>query len=480
VSETRLSHRLVPGHRLSQFARGNDAAVAHVVLFARLPLPTPMGQFDLHAYEVADGDVYLALVVGAVDGREGVLTRVHSECLTGDVLGSLRCDCGVQLRTAMRAVAAEGAGVVVYATGHEGRGIGLRDKLRAYMVQDAGVDTLDANVRLGLPADARRYDDAAGVIEALGIRSIRLLSNNPGKREGLEAGGVRVDEVVPLPTAAHLRNVEYLRTKHDRMGHRAPAGEALNGAVEHVRDVSDLLGTPLAHEDRPYVLVKLAQTLDGRVATATGDSRWISGIEERRVSHTLRAAVDAVAVGIGTVLADDPQLTVRLVPGASPVRVVLDARLRIPTDARVLDEHAATSVYTTGSAPAGRRMALRSVGAAVRTVPASIGGLDLAAVLHDLRRTGVRTLLVEGGARLVTSLLAAGLVDRAIVSVSPMIFGAGRDAIGELGTERVRDALRLANRTIHLAGDDVLIAGDLVIPERESAGEARNAGRSSG
>jgi GTP cyclohydrolase II len=450
--------------------------VTQPVLVARLPLPTPMGEFDLHAFEVADGHVYLAMVIGDVEGREGVLTRVHSECLTGDVLGSLRCDCGVQLRTAMRAVAAEGAGVVVYATGQEGRGIGLRDKLRAYMLQDGGVDTLDANVRLGLPADARRYDDAAAVIAALGIRSVRLLSNNPSKRDGLEREGVRVDDVVPLPTAAHLRNVSYLRTKRERMGHRPPSGESLNGTIDGVRDVSDLLGTPLARDERPYVVVKLAQTLDGRVATATGDSRWISGIEERRVSHTLRAAVDAVAVGIGTVLADDPQLTVRLVPGASPVRVVLDGRLRIPTDARILDEHAATYVYTTGSAPAGRRMALRSVGAAVRTVPAAIGGLDLAAVLGDLRRTGVRTLLVEGGARLVTSLLGAGLVDRAIVSVSPLIFGAGTDAIGELGVERVGDALRLANRAVHLAGDDLLIAGDVVTPERAIADEALNAG----
>jgi 3,4-dihydroxy 2-butanone 4-phosphate synthase/GTP cyclohydrolase II len=450
--------------------------VTEPVLVARLPLPTPMGEFDLHAFEVEGGHVYLAMVVGDVAGHEGVLTRVHSECLTGDVLGSLRCDCGVQLRTAMRVVAAERGGVVLYATGQEGRGIGLREKLRAYMLQDGGVDTLDANLRLGLPADARRYDDAAAVLAALGVRSIRLLSNNPSKRAGLARQGVRVDDVVPLPTAAHLRNVSYLRTKRERMGHRPPAGESLNGPVEDVRDVSDLLGTPTGRDDHPYVVVKLAQTLDGRVATATGDSRWISGIEERRVSHTLRAAADAVAVGIGTVLADDPQLTVRLVPGASPVRVVLDGRLRIPTNARVLDEHAATYVYTTGSAPTGRRMALRSVGAAVRTVPASAGGLDLAAVLRDLRATGVRTLLVEGGARLVTSLLAAGLADRAIVSVSPMIFGTGRDAIGELGIERVGEALRLANRSIHQAGDDVLIAGDVVTPERTTADEALNAG----
>jgi 3,4-dihydroxy 2-butanone 4-phosphate synthase/GTP cyclohydrolase II len=435
-----------------------------------------MGEFDLHAFQSSSGHLYLALVRGDVRGRERVLVRVHSECLTGDVLGSLRCDCGVQLRTAMRGVAAEGSGVVMYATGHEGRGIGLLAKLRAYILQDDGADTFDANVRLGLPADARTYDDAAGVLAALGVRSIRLLSNNPAKRDGLEGEGVRVDEMVALPTAAHARNVSYLRTKHERMGHRPPAGEALNGSVGDVRDVSDLLGRVRPREDRPYVVIKLAQTLDGRVATASGDSRWISGTEERTVTHALRAAVDAVAVGIGTVLADDPQLTVRLVPGASPIRVVLDARLRIPADAQVLDEHAATYIYTAASAPAERRMALRSVGAAVRAVPAGPNGVELRAVLRDLRGAGVRTLLVEGGARLVTSMLAEGLADRAIVSVSPLILGAGRDAVGELGTERIADALRLAERTVHVAGEDLLIAGDVVAPARRSFGRVIPAG----
>jgi 3,4-dihydroxy 2-butanone 4-phosphate synthase/GTP cyclohydrolase II len=455
---------------------GNDRPVAQPILVARLPLPTPMGVFDLHAFETSGGSIYLALVLGSVRDRDGVLVRVHSECLTGDALGSLRCDCGVQLRSAMRVVAAERCGVVVYATGHEGRGIGLRDKLRAYMLQDDGADTVDANMRLGLPADARRYDDAAAIIRSLGVRSIRLLSNNPAKRDALVNEGVPVGEVVPIATAAHARNIQYLRTKRDRMGHGPPGGEVLNGSIGRVDDVSDLLGTPWPREDRPYVVAKLAQSLDGRVATSTGDSRWISGIEERRVTHGLRAAVDAVVVGIGTVLADDPQLTVRLVPGACPIRIVLDARLRIPTTARLLDEHAATCVYTTAAAPAGRRMALRSLGASVRTVPGSVDGVELAEVLRDLRRTGVRTVLVEGGARVVTSLLAGGLVDRAIVSVSPMILGAGRDAIGELGIRRVTEALRLADRTVHLAGEDLLIAGDVVAPDRSSVDDALPAG----
>src|SRR5215207_6967879 len=166
-------------------------------------LPTPYGEFHTRLFETATGNVYLALVKGEVAGGEDVLTRLHSECLTGDALGSLRCDCGVQLRTAMRAATAEGRGVVLYLTGHEGRGIGLVNKVRAYMEQDLGADTFDANLRLGLPADARDYADAGAVLHALGVRSVRLLSNNPAKAEALRRLGVSVDAVEPLVTAPH-------------------------------------------------------------------------------------------------------------------------------------------------------------------------------------------------------------------------------------------------------------------------------------
>src|SRR5215210_5497708 len=143
---------------------------------ARAPMPTPFGTFEARAFECSSGFVYLALVQGDVDGGGPVLTRVHSECLTGDALGSLRCDCGIQLRHALRAITAEGRGVLVYATGHEGRGVGLVNKLRAYVEQDDGADTLDANLRLGLAVDARDYGEAASVLSALGVRSIRLMT----------------------------------------------------------------------------------------------------------------------------------------------------------------------------------------------------------------------------------------------------------------------------------------------------------------
>ena len=188
--------------------------------------------------------------------------RVHSECLTGDALGSLRCDCGVQLRQSLRVIAAEPNGVLVYATGHEGRGIGLMNKLRAYVAQEEGADTVDANHLLGLPADAGDYGDAAAVIDALGIRPIRLLTNNPAKAAGLAEHGTVINGVVGLTTVAHRRNAAYLSTKADRMGHVRPHGPTISTDV----DPAVLIGKVASRSDRPTVVAKLAQSLDGRIA----------------------------------------------------------------------------------------------------------------------------------------------------------------------------------------------------------------------
>ncbi|GAA0273741.1 bifunctional 3,4-dihydroxy-2-butanone-4-phosphate synthase/GTP cyclohydrolase II [Cryptosporangium japonicum] len=183
-------------------------------------LPTRHGAFRAVGYRsTVDDTEHVAFVLGEVAGADDVLVRVHSECLTGDVFGSLRCDCGPQLESALAAVAAEGRGVVVYLRGHEGRGIGLLPKLRAYQLQDSGADTVDANLELGLPVDARDYATGAQILLDLGVRSARLLTNNPAKRESLERYGLRVSDRVALPTHAHPENVRYLTTKRDRMGH---------------------------------------------------------------------------------------------------------------------------------------------------------------------------------------------------------------------------------------------------------------------
>ena len=183
-------------------------------------LPNAHGTWRALGYRNSvDATEHLVLVLGDLGDGSDVLVRAHSECLTGDVFGSRRCDCGAQLEASMAAIAAEGRGVVLYLRGHEGRGIGLLSKLRAYQLQDAGADTVDANLELGLPADAREYSAGAQILADLGVRSVRLLTNNPEKVSGLSAFGVQVTGRVPLPAAATPENLRYLTVKRDRLGH---------------------------------------------------------------------------------------------------------------------------------------------------------------------------------------------------------------------------------------------------------------------
>jgi len=206
---------------------------------AQASMPTDLGEFHVHAYEsTIDGRTHVALVAGEIGDGERILVRVHSECLTGDVFGSLRCDCGDQLARAIEIVGEEGRGVILYVRGHEGRAIGLTHKLRAYQLQEQhGLDTVEANEELGFPADPRDYGIGAQILADLGVRSMRLLTNNPAKRAGLEGYGLSIVERVPLETEPRAENIDYLRTKREKLGHildhlephaeeeAAPAGE---------------------------------------------------------------------------------------------------------------------------------------------------------------------------------------------------------------------------------------------------------------
>jgi 3,4-dihydroxy 2-butanone 4-phosphate synthase/GTP cyclohydrolase II len=211
-----------------------------VVRVAEAKIPTVHGEFTAVGYQsVLDGTDHVALVKGDIGDGNDVLVRVHSECLTGDVFASRRCDCGPQLDAALRIVAERGRGVVLYVRGHEGRGIGLMHKLQAYQLQDTGSDTVDANLELGLPADARDYGTGAQILVDLGIRTMRLLSNNPTKRAGLEGYGLEIVGREPLPVHATPENLRYLRTKRDRMGHDLPGlaafeDEATEGSTDDV------------------------------------------------------------------------------------------------------------------------------------------------------------------------------------------------------------------------------------------------------
>ena len=183
-------------------------------------LPTQWGDFTCYAYEsTLDGTEHLAFVKGAIQGQDDVLVRMHSECLTGDVFGSMRCDCGPQLMASMQRIGEEGLGAVVYLRGHEGRGIGLGHKLRAYQLQDKGHDTVDANLALGLPVDSREYGIGAQILVDLGVTTMRLMTNNPAKYGGLDGYGLEIVERVPVLIEPNPENIAYLRTKRERMGH---------------------------------------------------------------------------------------------------------------------------------------------------------------------------------------------------------------------------------------------------------------------
>jgi 3,4-dihydroxy 2-butanone 4-phosphate synthase / GTP cyclohydrolase II len=201
---------------LIEFRRTREKLVEQIEV---VKLPTDYGDFDLHLYRSRlDGQHHLALVRGDVAGKKNVLVRVHSECLTGDVFGSRRCDCGPQLHQAMRQVAEAGHGVIVYMR-QEGRGIGLAPKIKAYKLQEEGLDTVEANEKLGYGMDLREYGLGAQILVDLGLKTIRLLTNNPKKVVGLEGYGLKITEQVPIKIKSNPHNERYLKTKREKLGH---------------------------------------------------------------------------------------------------------------------------------------------------------------------------------------------------------------------------------------------------------------------
>ncbi|HVJ63394.1 MAG TPA: GTP cyclohydrolase II, partial [Tahibacter sp.] len=290
-------------------------------------LPVDAGDFQMTVFDAYDGKEHVALTMGDVAAGSPALVRIHSECFTGDVLGSRRCDCGEQLTESLRRIAREGRGVVLYLR-QEGRGIGLAEKLRAYNLQDRGFDTVDANIELGHAPDARDYGVAARILHELGVHAVKLMTNNPAKVAALTRLGVQVAARVPLIVPARPENKSYMVAKAKRMGHLLDALDlpdvkpALLPALRRpapapvptpdpAAELFDLIGRVAARHDRPFVTLSYAQSLDGSSAASGNRPLAISCSSSRRFTHRLRAAHDAILVGIGTVLADDPRLTVR-------------------------------------------------------------------------------------------------------------------------------------------------------------------------
>ena len=441
-------------HDLSSYTAGmtsthTSTAPERLVTGPVSSLPTEHGTFAIRSFTL-DAVTHAVLTMGDPAGCDRPLVRVHSECLTGDALGSHRCDCGDQLDAALAAIAAEGHGMLVYMAEHEGRGIGLAAKLQAYALQDEGMDTVAANRALGLPDDARDYTAAAAILRELGCPRIRLLTSNPSKQHALEELGIEVVSRVRLPVADRPENSAYLTTKRQRMDHDAPPAtdtEAprtqLPGADVGVD--TDIYTVLAANEE---VVAQLAQSQDGFIATRTGDACFVSGTTDRTHLHRIRAHVGAVLVGAQTVIADDPQLTVRAVLGTDPVRVVLDPHARVPVTSTVLSTGPTPTLWLIGAEAAPGA----DVGDHVRVVrlPSSASPQDIIAVV---RGQVAGSILVEGGGRTVSSFLAAGALDRLFLTTAPVFIGDGVPGIRFEGSEVMAQALRTPFRRFELGED---------------------------
>lgn len=426
-------------------SRDHEGAAPSLVRESQTTLPTDHGTFTLCSYTF-EGITHVALSRGEPSQETAPLVRLHSECLTGDALGSHRCDCGDQLDASLRAIAAAGTGVLLYLRGHEGRGIGLAAKLQAYALQDRGLDTVDANRALGLPDDARDYRAAAAMLEDLGCRTVRLLSSNPAKAEALAGMGITVSQRLVLPVVDRPENSRYLQTKRRRMRH-----DPLAGRIVEQPDTFPVYRSLAEH---PQVIGQMAQSSDGFIAARGGDACFVSGEADRTHLHHLRAAVDAVVVGASTVLRDDPRLTVRAAQGGNPLRVLLDPRGRIPVERRVLQSPEAPTLWLVGvDVPVPEGLGPHVQVAHLPPGPADLA-VDPVAVLELVRQRVAGSVLVEGGGKTVSAFLSAGVLDRLFLTVAPVLIGDGVPGIRFLGSPVMDEALRTPFRR-YTFGEDI-------------------------
>lgn len=399
-------------------------------------LPTGFGEFSLYLY-VERGKEHLALVKGDVEGQSDIPVRVHSECLTGDVFASRRCDCGDQLRQTLQYLGGIDAGILLYLR-QEGRGIGLFKKLEAYNLQDQGMDTVEANIRLGHQPDERDYGIAAKMLGDLGVHSIRLITNNPHKVDQLRQYGVQVEARITIEVGHHQENIGYLRSKAERMAHllsfreRIPEGYELAFIEPFIDQLSLYRG---AQHELPFVTLAYAQSLDGSIALNAGMPLALSSHQALNLTHYLRSHHDALLVGVNTILADDPQLNVRFCEGNDPVPVIIDSHLRTPADCRLLMQASRSPIIvTTPESDMSRRLLLADKGAEIILVDADAeGGVNIRQALAALTARDIRTLMVEGGGKIISTFLKQHLVNYCVITITPRIIG-GFKAIDDLAS----------------------------------------------
>ncbi len=466
-------------------------------------LPTAFGEFTVTVYRDREGKEHLAVRMGELGGPPS-LVRIHSECLTGDVFGSVRCDCGEQLQAALHYISEEGRGLLLYLR-QEGRGIGLNNKIHAYALQDLGMDTVEANLHLGFPADVRSYTHAAAMIKDQGLCSIRLATNNPEKVKALEACGIQVIERVRHEIPPRPENYGYLQTKASKMGHflkplpRVPSqpdqgranhgvpavflenalDQAKSGAVSRLHESLRQAGERRHQASMPSVTLSYAQSLDGSIAAEPGKPLQLSNPKSQALTHRLRSMHDAVLVGVNTLLSDDPRLTVRLVSGRNPRPIVLDSRLRSPLEAKLFHPPCVPPIIaTTDVASAVLEKELQAAGAHIVRMPSQPNGLvDLHMLLRHLYELGIHSLMVEGGAGVITDFLASQLVDQVVITITPQFVG-GLSAVQPSLLETPGSG-RLTHVQCESFEGDLVVYADVENPTSTNGGGRRSSVESS-
>ena len=442
----------------------NGKAAPTIETLVRTRLPTAHGEFQLHYFSnPVDDKEHVALVKGSVDGKKNVPVRVHSECLTGDVFGSRRCDCGKQLDLSLLMIEQAGFGILIYLR-QEGRGIGLLKKLQAYNLQDQGFDTVEANIQLGHLPDERDYTQAALILRELGVSSIELITNNPDKISGLEAMGIKVEKRLSIESVYHHENVGYLKAKAEKLRHLLTFNQLQKAGpvpeeLQFMQPFIDRLAEFRRRNDHaPFFTLSYAQSIDGSISLNAESSLPLSGGASLKLTHLLRAHHDALLIGINTTLVDNPRLNVRHVEGDDPQPVILDCLLRFPEDAKMLGASTKLPIIVaTEQASADKQRRLEAKGIRVyRVEQSSDGHIDLAALRKLLTQLGIKTVMVEGGAEVINAFLLDDLIDYCVITIAPKIIG-GLRAV----EKPCRPVLEIKNCRYQPLGSDLILYGAL-------------------
>lgn len=389
-------------------------------------LPTAEGEFRIYVFKDSRNKEHLALVMGEIQEKKDYLVRIHSECLTGDVFGSLRCDCGEQLRQSIQMISEEGSGIIIYLR-QEGRGIGLTKKLQAYNLQDNGYDTVEANIVLGHKPDERDFTLVASILIELGVKSIRLISNNPEKFTPIIDAGIKVKSRIPVAPRLTPENLFYLRTKASKLNHTIDFDGLSSTSPERetiLRYITRKISYSI-NRNRPFITLSYAQSIDGYIAADKNKRLALSDEESLIMTHQIRSKHNAILVGIGTILADDPQLTVRNIRGKNPQPIILDTNLKFPLNAKLLNGSISPWIFTGETSDIEKQKNLEKLGAKVFRLPLEKNVIELGSLMSKLAIMKINSVMVEGGAEVIKSFINKRLIDLVISTVTPFLIGRG-------------------------------------------------------